>query len=192
MFNHRFSSIKSITNKNRMNKKSQNSHKKIVEAGEAAIMAKTPAMKTTLTVAAMLTLILASTLTMTGCSLKQNSNIDTTDGITNILDYVTVDFNGKNGEGTAYVNVDYNGIETEMVGGEEKVKEMDEVEDLAELTKYINAVSSISFNIDKNEGLSNGDQVIVSVSYDNTAAESAGVNFGEQSSKTFEVKGLKK
>ena len=137
-------------------------------------------------------LALAPAITLTGCGSKSNSQIDTTDGITNILDYVTVDFNGKNGEGTAYVNVDYDGMETEMVGGEEKVKEMDEVDDLSELTKYINAVSSISFSIDKNEGLSNGDQVIVSVSYDGTAAQAAGVNFGEQSSKTYEVKGLKK
>ena len=140
----------------------------------------------------MVAVLALSAITLTGCGSKNNSKIDTTDGITNILDYVTVDFSGKNGEGTAYVNVDYDGIETEMVGGEEKIKEMDEIEDLSSLTKYINAVSSISFNIDKNEGLSNGDQVIVSVSYDNTAAQAAGVNFGDQSSKTYEVKGLKK
>ena len=60
------------------------------------------------------------------------------------------------------------------------------------IMKYINAVSSISFNIDKNSGLSNGEQVIVSVSYDDTAAKSAGVVFGNEKSKTFEVKGLKK
>lgn len=131
------------------------------------------------------------TLLMTGCGAGKNSKIDTADGITNILDYVTVDFSGKNGEGTAFVNVDYDGMETEMVGSEKKIKEMDEVEDLTELTKYINAVSSISFSIDKNKELSNGDQVIVSVSYDSSAAQAAGVNFGDQSSKTFEVKGLK-
>ncbi len=131
------------------------------------------------------------TLLMTGCGAGKNSKIDTADGVTNILDYVTVDFSGKNGEGTAFVNVDYDGMETEMVGGEEKIKEMDEVEDLSELTKYINAVSSISFSIDKNKELSNGDQVIVSVSYDSSAAQAAGVNFADQSSKTFEVKGLK-
>ncbi|WP_026495121.1 hypothetical protein [Butyrivibrio sp. WCD3002] len=131
------------------------------------------------------------TLFMTGCGAGKNQKIDTADGVTNILDYVTVDFSGKNGEGTAFVNVDYDGMETEMVGGEKKIKEMDEVEDLTELTKYINAVSSISFSIDKNKELSNGDQVIVSVSYDNSAAQAAGVNFGDQSSKTFEVKGLK-
>jgi hypothetical protein len=130
-------------------------------------------------------------LLMTGCGAGKNQKIDTTDGVTNILDYVTVDFSGKNGEGTAFVNVDYDGMETEMVGGEEKIKEMDEVEDLSELTKYINAVSSISFSIDKNKELSNGDQVIVSVAYDSSAAQAAGVNFGDQSSKTFEVKGLK-
>ena len=144
------------------------------------------------TILTVVTVLALSAAALTGCSSKHNPKIDTTDGITNILDYVTVDFSGKNGEGTAYVNVDYDGIETEMVGGEEKIKEMDEIEDLSSLTKYINAVSSISFNIDKNEGLSNGDQVIVSVSYDNTAAQAAGVNFGDQSSRTYEVKGLKK
>lgn len=131
------------------------------------------------------------TALLTGCGKSASARIDTEDGITNILDYVTVEFNGKNGEGTAWVNVDYDGMETEMVGGEDKVKELDDMSDLAALSKYINAVSSISFSIDKNEGLSNGDQVIVSVSYDSTAAESAGVNFGDQKSKTFEVKGLK-
>ena len=132
------------------------------------------------------------TLILSGCSSIGQSGIDTTDGVTNILDYVTVDFSGKNGEGCAYVNVDYDGLETEMVGGEEKIKAMSEVEDLAELTKYINAVSSISFSIDKNKELSNGDSVIVSVSYDTTAAQSAGVVFGDQKSKTYVVKGLKK
>ncbi len=129
---------------------------------------------------------------MTGCGAMGKPHIDTADGITNILDYVSVDFNGKNGEGTAYVNVDYNGLETEMVGGEEKIKSLDDIEDLSELTKYINAVSSISLSIDKNTGLSNGDSVIVSVSYDASAAQSAGVVFGELKSKTYEVKGLKK
>ena len=137
-------------------------------------------------------LVLSLSLLLTGCSLNSQSKIDITDGVTNILDYVTVDFSGKNGEGTAYVNVDYDGLETEMVGGEEKIKSMSEVEDLAELTKYINAVSSISFSIDKNKELSNGASVIVSVSYDSIAAQSAGVVFGEQKSRTYVVKGLKK
>lgn len=131
-------------------------------------------------------------LMLTGCGEGKQTSIDTTDGITNILDYVTVNFDGQNGQGTAFVNVDYDGLETEMVGGEEKIKELDEISDLAELTKYINVVSSISFNIDKNKELSNGDQVIVSVSYDGTAAQAAGVVFGEQKSKTYIVKGLKK
>ncbi len=135
---------------------------------------------------------IAFMLMTSGCGAQKYQGIDTEDGITNILDYVTVTFDGNNGEGTAYVNVDYDGLETEMVGGEDRIKELDEIEDLSELTKYINAVSSISFNIDKNSGLSNGEQVIVSVSYDDTAAQSAGVVFGNEKSKTFEVKGLKK
>lgn len=132
---------------------------------------------------------LTISLLLSSCGADSQAKIDTEDGVTNILDYVTVDFDGKNGDGTAYVNVDYDGIEIEMVGGEDKIKQL---EDLSELTKYINAVSSISFSIDKNKGLSNGDQVIVSVTFDSSAAESAGVIFGDQKSKTFEVKGLKK
>lgn len=135
---------------------------------------------------------MAFVIAISGCGSNKYSQIDTEDGVTNILDYVTVGFDGTNGMGTAYVNVDYDGIETEMVGGEDKIRQMDEVEDLGSLTKYINAVSSISFNIDKNKGLSNGEQVIVSVSYDDTAAKAAGVTFGAEKSKTFEVKGLKK
>ena len=137
------------------------------------------------------TFALSALILLSGCGAGSKAQIDTTDGVTNILDYVSVDFNGKNGEGTAYVNVDYDGIETEMVGGEEKIKELSDVDDLAELTKYINAVSSISFNIDKNTGLSNGDQVIVTVTYDNSAAEAAGVVFWDQKNKVYEVKGLK-
>ena len=140
-----------------------------------------------MTVAAVL---MTSVLILSGCGAGQ-AKIDTEDGITNILDYVTVDFDGRNGEGRAFVNVDYDGMETEMVGGKDKIKELDEVSDLAALSRYINAVSSISFEIDRNEDLTNGDQVIVSVSYDSSAAHSAGVNFGDQKSKTFVVKGLK-
>ncbi len=141
---------------------------------------------------ALAVIAIAASVLFVNRAVISNAMIDTTDGVTNILDYVSVDFSGKNGEGTAFVNVDFDGLETEMVGGKEKVKELDDVEDLAELTKYINAVSSISFSIDRNKELSNGDQVIVSVSYDSVAAQAAGVNFGEQSSKIFEVKGLKK
>ena len=135
---------------------------------------------------------LSIVIALTGCGADKKTQIDTTDGITNILDYVTVDFDGKNGEGTAFVNVDYDGMETEMVGGKEKIEALDEFGDLTELTKYINAVSSISVSIDKNKDLSNGDEVVVSVTYDEMAAESAGVVFGDEKSKTFEVKGLKK
>ena len=95
------------------------------------------------------TFALAALLLVSGCGADSKAKIDTTDGVTNILDYVSVDFSGKNGEGTATVSVDYDGIETEMVGGEAKIKELSDVDDLAELTKYINAVSSISFSIDK-------------------------------------------
>ena len=129
---------------------------------------------------------------LAACGMSRKPVIDTQDGITNILDYVTVEFSGNNGEGIALVKVDYDGMETEMVGGEDKIKKLNDVSDLGVLSKYINAVSSISFSIDNNTSLKNGDQVIVSVSYDESAAQAAGVNFGDQKSKTYVVKGLKK
>ena len=120
-----------------------------------------------------------------GCGKKE------ADGIVDIMDYVTVEFDGENGSGTANVSIDYDNMELEIVGGEDALEEFDDVEDLEALSKYINVVAGISFSIDKNTDLSNGDTVTVTATYDKDAAEEAHVVFGENLSKTFEVKGLK-
>ena len=49
---------------------------------------------------------IALMLAVNGCSDSKNVSIDTSDGVTNILDYVSVSFDGANGEGTALVNVE--------------------------------------------------------------------------------------
>ncbi|MBQ1609229.1 MAG: hypothetical protein II571_01555 [Lachnospiraceae bacterium] len=113
------------------------------------------------------------------------------DGVVDIMDYVTVEFDGENGSGTANVTVDYDNLELELVGGKDALEQMDDVEDLETLSTYINVVAGISFSIDKNTDLSNGDEVTVTAEYDKETAESAHVVFGENLSKTFEVKGLK-
>ena len=113
------------------------------------------------------------------------------DGVVDIMDYVTVEFDGANGDGTATVSIDYDNMELEIVGGKDALEKMDTVEDLEELSTYINVVAGISFSIDKNSDLSNGDTVTVTATYDKKAAEDAHVVFGETLSKTYEVKGLK-
>ena len=104
---------------------------------------------------------------------------------------VDMEFDGENGSGTANVTVDYDNLELELVGGKDALEQMDDVEDLETLSTYINVVAGISFSIDKNTDLSNGDEVTVTAEYDKETAESAHVVFGENLSKTFEVKGLK-
>jgi hypothetical protein len=59
------------------------------------------------------------------------------------------------------------------------------------LNKYINVCASLSFSSDQYTGLSNGDVVTVSVTYDKEAADAAGVVFGEESSRQYKVSGLK-
>ena len=131
---------------------------------------------------AALSLVLVSVLGFAACG--------NADGTTDIMDYVTVDFSGDDGEGTAYVNIDYNGLETDMVGGTKKLEAMNSVDDLSALSKYINTVASMSFNIDNSKELSNGDVVTVTVTYDTDAAAEAGVTFSDETSRTFTVKGL--
>lgn len=130
-------------------------------------------------------LVGAISLTLFGCKQEQS------DGVVDVMDYVTVDFEGTDGSGTATVNVDYDQLELEIVGGKDALEEMDDVDDLETLSQYINVVAGISFSIDKNSDLSNGDTVTVTVTYNEKSAEDAKVVFGDTLSKTFEVKGLK-
>lgn len=113
------------------------------------------------------------------------------DGVVDIFDYVSVDFDGANGQGKANVVIDYDNLELEMVGGRDKLKALDDVEDLGTLNKYINVCASLSFSSDKYTELSNGDVVTVSVVYDKEAANMAGVVFGDELSHEYTVSGLK-
>ena len=131
--------------------------------------------------------IAIATLMLTGCG-KKDPEID---GVVDIFDYVTVEFDGANGQGRSNVVIDYDNLELEMVGGRDKLEALDDVEDLGTLNKYINVCVSLSFSSDKYTDLSNGDIVTVSVTYDQTAADEAGVVFGTESSHQYEVKGLK-
>ena len=130
-------------------------------------------------------LIGAMGLAAVGCGKEEY------DGVVDIMDYVSVDFEGDNGAGKATVSIDYDNMELEIVGGKDALEELNDVDDLETLSTYINVVSGISFSIDKNTDLSNGDTVTVTATYDEQSAKDAGVTFGDTLSKSFEVKGLK-
>ena len=132
-------------------------------------------------------IILAASIMLIGCG-KKDPEID---GVVDIFDYVTVEFDGTNGQGKANVVIDYDNLELEMVGGRENLEALDSVEDLGTLNKYINVCASLSFSSDQYTDLSNGDIVTVSVVYDKSAADDAGVVFGNESSHQYKVSGLK-
>lgn len=132
-------------------------------------------------------IILAASIMLIGCG-KKDPEID---GVVDIFDYVTVEFDGTNGQGRANVVIDYDNLELEMVGGRDKLEALDSVEDLGTLNKYINVCASLSFSSDQYTDLSNGDVVTVSVVYDEEAARAADVVFGSELSHQYKVSGLK-
>ena len=132
-------------------------------------------------------IILAASIMLIGCG-KKDPEID---GVVDIFDYVTVEFDGTNGQGRANVVIDYDNLELEMVGGRDKLEALDSVEDLGTLNKYINVCASLSFSSDQYTDLSNGDVVTVSVVYDEEAAKAADVVFGSELSHQYKVSGLK-
>lgn len=118
---------------------------------------------------------------ITGCGSKnENAGI-------NLMDYAAVSFDGDNGEGTANVDVDYDSLETDMVGGQDKVDALE----LEDAMKYLNAVEKISYSFDKSDNLSNGDTIVLTVSYDETTVNEAGVIFDDTLTKEYTVSGLK-
>ncbi|MCR4842329.1 MAG: hypothetical protein K5840_03580 [Eubacterium sp.] len=131
--------------------------------------------------------LMAFMLSGCGCSSESESGDD---GVLEILDYATVTFEGENGSGTANVSIDYDGLELEMVGGQEALDELDDVEDLDVLGNYMSLAASLSFDTDKSDGLSNGDTVTLTVTYDEELAENAGVTIGDELSRTYTVEGL--
>ena len=104
-------------------------------------------------------------------------------GAVDLGQYIAVKFAGTNGSGEAFFDFDYAGFEQDMTanlkdGGSE-----------AELAKI--AAVEFTFELDRftESGLSNGDAVTVTVSYDGEIAKEAGFSF-KNPSRTFTVEGL--
>ena len=113
---------------------------------------------------------------LTGCG---GTKVDMTD-------YVTVEFSGVDGEGKAMCNVDYVKLEQDLAGDDDGQISMEELEALAWITQF---EMGVSYELDKDTGLSNGDKVTVTVKYDEDIAKENKVKVtGDK--KEFKVEGL--
>ena len=113
-------------------------------------------------------------------------------------DYTTVTFNGYDGYGTAEVSLDYDKM-TQVIAKKGKFKgiartQNDTLNDLADsITDAVGPSSlaySVSYDIDKDSSLSNGDKVKVVFSYDNDIAKKFKIKFKGES-VTEKAEGLK-
>lgn len=115
---------------------------------------------------------------LSGCS--GNANV-------NLMDYVQVEFSGVDSQGNAVCTMDLAALEKALAGDKDGEISMEELAKLAWITQF---ETSISYELDKETGLSNGDKVKVTVTCDEELAKQNhfGVTVG---TKEFEVTGLK-
>ena len=90
-------------------------------------------------------------LALTGCG---STKID-------LMEYAAVSFDGINGQGTATCHVDTVSLEQDLAGNDDGEISADELEELGWITQF---ERTLSCQMDKETGLSNGDTVTVSVS----------------------------
>lgn len=120
-------------------------------------------------------LALMLVLALTGCKAQK----------VDLSSYMTLEYRGVNGNSQAYLDIDYSGFEYEIMEG---WKEKDK--DFEHLGKLTALEMSFQVQMSKTEGLKNGDQVDVTVTYDQEKAQELGVEL-TGTSRTFTVEGLK-
>lgn len=104
-----------------------------------------------------------------------------------LMEFVDVSFTGVDGNGNAACNMDGVALEKALVGDTDGQISAEEGKKLLEIVPF---EFSINYKLDKSSGLSNGDKVTVSVSYNEEAAKELKIKV-KGSSKTFTVEGLK-
>ncbi len=116
---------------------------------------------------------------LTGCGSSSVS--------VNLTDYITINCTGTDGSGTATVDFDFTQLEKDLVGDDDDNISQEEFEKLDDIAFF---ESSIACELDKSEGLSNGDTVTVTVSYSSDIAKEQKINVTGDTAKEFEVSGL--
>lgn len=119
---------------------------------------------------------------LTGCGKKQ---ID-------VMEEIELKFNGVNGYGTAYIADEYvwEDEALEAAGLAEAMDSDNESEALSAIRGVFIIESAVKYEISPKENLSNGDEVTVTVNYDNESVEDYKIEFTGKEKK-FIVKGLK-
>lgn len=104
-------------------------------------------------------------------------------------DYVSMEYGGYDGYGTANVSLDREALEKKFaeISGKEDI---DDLEDLSDALSFYTLEDSIGYDLDKYDSLSNGDKITLTWSYDNELAEKYKIEF-EGDKKTFTVSDLK-
>ncbi len=101
-------------------------------------------------------------------------------------DYVNIEISGLNGNGTAHIGIDrdfYDMVDDDLFDGEATDIELAQVE--------IIVYESVDFSTEsKTEGLSNGDEIVVTLEADNDRLKELGIKF-DQKKYVYKVEGLK-
>ena len=119
----------------------------------------------------------ALALALTGCG---GTKID-------LMDYAAVSFDGINGQGTATCLVDTVSLEQDLAGDDDGEISAEELEELGWITRF---EMTVSCQMDKETGLSNGDTATVSMTWDEDFAKEHKISVTE-GSKEYTVEGLK-
>ena len=106
----------------------------------------------------------------------------------NLTDYATVNFEGVDGKGTATVNYDLTQLEKDFVGDDDGNISQEEAQ---ELVNFASFEMSIKWELDKQEALSNGDKVKLTITYNEDSAKEQKIKIKGDTTKEFEVSGLK-
>lgn len=116
-------------------------------------------------------------LGLTGCGSKK----------VDVTDYVSVEFTGVDGDGKAMCNVDAVGLEQALAGDDDGQISQEEFQKLGWITQF---EMGLTYDLDKDSKLSNGDKVTVTVKYNEKLAKENKVKVtGDK--KEFKVEGLK-
>ncbi len=103
----------------------------------------------------------------------------------NLDNYISVEFSGTDGEGTAHCGFDDWALEDDLFG--ENMTDYEEMRaELIEDCLY----ETVDYELDRTGGLSNGDKVTVTVSYDRDVLDSFGYKVTGSKTLTFTVEGL--
>lgn len=114
---------------------------------------------------------------LTGCSSNE----------VNLTDYVSVKFTGVDGQGKATCNVNTAGLEQALAGDNDGEISLEEFKKLGWITQF---EMGLTYDLDKDSKLSNGDIVTVTMKYNEKLAKDNKVKVtGDK--KEFKVEGLK-